>query len=98
MTIEELELTEKWSNEEYFDYMKETGEWEEHGDLGHTGKACDRCGQDDLGSWKVEAFFDVVDPCTQSYIVGTEFEICLTCMLELYAATDHNGGEAEDKS
>ena len=90
MTLEELERTDKWSNEDYFDYMKETGEWEERDDLGHTGKPCYRCGNNELGSWKVEAFIEVVDPCTQSYIVGTEFEICQMCMLELHGATYPN--------
>jgi len=87
MTLEEIDRTGYWSNEEFFDYMKETGEWKEDGDLGHTGKPCDRCENDELGSWKVEAYMDVVDPCTRSYTVATEFEICTMCMLELYGAT-----------
>jgi len=33
MTLEEIDLTGYWSNEDFFDYMKETGEWREDGDL-----------------------------------------------------------------
>lgn len=95
MTLEELERAGNWSNEEYFDYMKQTGQWEEQGDLGHTGRPCDRCGGDELGSWKVAALIEVVEPCTQSYVVGTEFEICLMCMIELYGATYPNGSEVK---
>jgi hypothetical protein len=96
MTMEEIERTGEWSNEEYFDYMKETGNWVENEDLGHTGKPCDRCEHDELGSWKVEAFFNVVDVCTKSYTVVTEFEICLMCMFELYSATYPHGNEDEE--
>lgn len=95
MTLEEHELTDNWSNEDYFDYMKETGEWEEHGSMGHTGKPCDRCGHSEQESWIVESFIDVVDSGTLSYIVGTEFEICSLCMLELFGATYPVGIEAD---
>ena len=87
MTFEELEHTEDWSNEEYFDYMKESGNWMVHENLGHTGKPCDRCEKDDLGSWKIEAYVDVEESCSRRYSTGTEFKICLMCMLELYGAT-----------
>jgi len=86
MTLDEIEQTGYWSNEEYFGYMKETGNWGEAGDLGITGKPCDRCENDELGSWKVEVYFDFVEKGSKGYTVVSEFEICTLCMFELYGA------------
>lgn len=87
MTFEEFDqASNNWSNEEYFDYMKESGYWTAHENLGLTGKPCDRCEYDELESWRVEAYIDVYENGSPLYIAGTEFEICLMCMIELHGA------------
>ena len=93
MTVEELEQAGNWSNEDYFDYMKSSGNWSITEESGHTGNPCDRCGHDGLVSYMVDAWIDVKDSCTRSYSVVTAFEICLMCMFELYGSTqtDNNG-------
>lgn len=89
MTLKKFDHTDNWNNEEYFNYMKESGDWFPHDELGHTGKPCDRCGQDVLSSWRVDAL-----RCVEGkYIVAREFEICLLCTMELCATTTSDGYE-----
>lgn len=95
MTLDELERSSYWENDEYFDYMKETGNWgfpEDSENREDTGKPCDRCGQDGLRSWKVESYIDV-DDVGARYTVATDFEFCLLCVLELVGSL--NSGKQE---
>lgn len=86
MTVDELDEAGNWSNEEYFDYMKETGQWDSFEKLEHADKPCDRCEQTVRTTWKVESYLDVADEDTEPYTVVTEFEICTLCMFELYGS------------
>lgn len=86
MTLDEVEKAGNWSNEEYFDYMKEAGEWDAFEKQEHAPKPCDRCEHDVETTWRVESYFDVQDDCTRRYTLATEFEICTLCMLELFGS------------
>jgi hypothetical protein len=94
MTLEEVDKTDEWSNNEYFDYMKETGEWDAFDKQEHDAKPCDRCEHGVETTWKVESYFDVQDVRTKRYTIVTEFEICTLCMLELFGSQNPEGKKA----
>lgn len=91
MTLEEIEATGNWENEDYFQYMRETGNWDVLEGHGVTGTPCDRCGCTVLESCTVETYFLLDDGSSHA----TEFELCTLCVLQLYAAAPNTMPDEE---